>query len=100
MTSIRPSSAVSISQCGRRRQPQWVSCECAIALPEEEHCRESATPPPSLRETRASRLAACHGEPRVNYGLAIEPKDEQAESSLTRLHLVWCLVNKIADSRV
>jgi hypothetical protein len=37
--------------------------------------------------SRASRLAACYGEARLNYGLAIEPEDEPAGSSLTRLHL-------------
>jgi hypothetical protein len=41
-----------------------------------------------LETSRPSRLAACHGETRLNYGLAIEPEDEPAGSNLTRLHLV------------
>ena len=36
-----------------------------------------------LETSRASRLAACHGEASLNYGLAIEPEDEPAGSSLT-----------------
>ena len=40
-----------------------------------------------LATSRASRLAACHGEARPDYGLAIAPEDQPAGSSLTRLHL-------------
>ena len=40
-----------------------------------------------LAKRRASTLAACHGEARLDYGLAIEPEDEPVRSTLIRLHL-------------
>src|SRR6516164_9967827 len=44
-----------------------------------------------LETSRASGHAACHGEAFLNYGLAIEPKDEPAGSSRTSPQLAAIL---------
>src|SRR5437667_7813568 len=53
--------------------------------------------PPAMRQAQISAMdvAACRGEARLDYGLAIAPEDEPAGSSLTRVHLAGMLYSLV-----
>jgi hypothetical protein len=82
MASIRPSSAMAPQSPGRRSR---------TAVDPHRDLTDALHLICFLETSRASRLAACQGEARPDYGLALEPEDEPAGSSQTRLHLAGML---------